>query len=127
LNLALRIARKYFFSKKKKNFINVISIISMTGVAVGTMALVIVLSVFNGLEDFIRSLYGTFDPDIEIVPGKGKSFIVEDHVLEKIAAIPGIGNAVKVIEDNVYVKYRDAEMVVKLKGVGESFLEDSRL
>jgi lipoprotein-releasing system permease protein len=127
LNLALRIARKYFFSRKKKNFINIISIISMTGVAVGTMALVIVLSVFNGLEDFIRSLYGSFDPDIEIVPRTGKSFPAEDQMIEKIASIPGISNVVKVIEDNVYVKYRDAEMVVKLKGVDDNFLENSRL
>lgn len=99
----------------------------MTGVAVGTMALVIVLSVFNGLEDFIRSLYGSFDPDIEIVSRQGKSFVLEDQMMERIASISGIGNVVKVIEDNAYVKYRDSEMVVKLKGVDGNFLEDSRL
>jgi lipoprotein-releasing system permease protein len=99
----------------------------MTGVAVGTMALVIVLSVFNGLEDFIRSLYGSFDPDIEIVLQTGKSFVPDEGLLEKLSAVQGTRNVVKVIEDNVYVKYRDAEMVVKLKGVDEGFLEDTRL
>jgi lipoprotein-releasing system permease protein len=127
LNLPLLIAKKYFFSRKKKNFINVISIISMTGVAVGTLALVIVLSVFNGLEEFIRSLYGSFDPDIKVMPVKGKSFELDPESLREISSLDGVSNVVKVIEDNAYVKYRDAEMVVKLKGVGENFLEDHRL
>lgn len=99
----------------------------MTGVAVGTLALVIVLSVFNGLEEFIRSLYGSFDPDIKVMPVKGKSFELDPESMKEISSLEGVKNVVKVIEDNAYVKYRDAEMVVKLKGVGENFLEDHRL
>ncbi len=99
----------------------------MTGVAVGTLALVIVLSVFNGLEEFIRSLYGSFDPDIKVLPIKGKSFVLQPGLIEEISSIGGVINVVKVIEDNAYVKYRDAEMVVKLKGVDENFLLDHRL
>lgn len=93
----------------------------------GTLALVIVLSVFNGLEEFIRSLYGSFDPDIKVVPIKGKSFIPDQGYMEEISSLEGVSNVVKVIEDNAYVKYRDAEMVVKLKGVDENFLDDHRL
>ena len=104
-----------------------ISIISMIGVAVGTMALVIVLSVFNGLEGFIRSLYGSFDPDIKVVPLKGKSFSLDQISMEDISKIGGIGQMIQVIEDNAYVKYRDAEMVVKLKGVNDNFLKMNRL
>jgi len=99
----------------------------MTGVAVGTMALVIVLSVFNGLEDFIRSLYNSFDPDIKVVPVKGKSFHFDQNSLDKISEIKGIGFITKVIEDNAYVKYRDAEMVVTMKGVDDNFLHFDRL
>jgi lipoprotein-releasing system permease protein len=99
----------------------------MMGVAVGTLALVIVLSVFNGLEEFIRSLYGSFDPDIKVVPIKGKSFTLEQDLFVEISSMEGVANVVKVIEDNAYVKYRDAEMVIKLKGVGENFLQDHRL
>jgi lipoprotein-releasing system permease protein len=99
----------------------------MIGVAVGTMALVIVLSVFNGLEGFIRSLYGSFDPDIKVVPLKGKSFPADRIRIEEISDIPGISEVIRIIEDNAYVKYRDAEMVVKLKGVDENFLEVNRL
>jgi lipoprotein-releasing system permease protein len=127
LNLSLFIAKKYFFSKKKKNFINVISIISMVGVAVGTMALVIVLSVFNGLEGFIRSLYGSFDPDIKVVPVRGKSFELDQIRMDEIEKIQGIGQVIHAIEDNTYVKYRDSEMVVTLKGVNENFLKASLL
>lgn len=99
----------------------------MAGVAVGTLALVVVLSVFNGLEEFIRSLYGSFDPDIKVVPIKGKSFVMDQNLIQDISSIEGIINVVKVIEDNAYVRYRDAEMFVKLKGVDENFLEDHRL
>jgi len=127
LNLPIFIARKYFFSKKKRNFINVISLISMVGVAVGTMALVVVLSVFNGLEGFIRSLYSSFDPDIKVVPLQGKSFLIDSLSLNLIRDLEGIEFVSEVIEDNAYVKFRDAEMVVKLKGVDHNFIKNTRL
>ncbi len=99
----------------------------MAGVAVGTLALVIVLSVFNGLEDFIRQLYGSFDPDVKVVPLKGKSFVLDEDTWFDMQSVNGIRLISKVIEDNVYVKYRDSEMVVKLKGVDDNFLEHDRL
>jgi lipoprotein-releasing system permease protein len=127
LNVSFFIARRYFGSKKKKNFINIISNISMVGVAIGTMALVIVLSVFNGLEDLIRSLYSSFDPEIKITASTGKSFEVDDHFLEKINNVKGVDIVTEVIEDNAYARYRDAEMVVKIKGVGNNFIDQQRI
>lgn len=99
----------------------------MAGVAVGTMALVVVLSVFNGLEEFIRSLYSSFDPDIKVLPLQGKSFLMDSMSLNLIRDIEGIEFVSEVIEDNAYVKFRDAEMVVKLKGVDHNFLKNTRL
>jgi len=127
VRLPLFIARKYFLSKKKKNFINVISIISMLGVAVGTMALVIVLSVFNGLEDLIRNLNESFDPELKIEPTTGKSFELTTDFLSGIKAIEGVEIVTQVVEDNAYVKYKNDEMVVKLKGVEKNFIDHHRL
>lgn len=127
MNLPLLIARKYFLSKKKKNFINVISIISMIGVAIGTAALVIVLSVFNGLEDLIRSLNQSFDPELKIEAVKGKSFELHADFLEGVKAIEGVGIVTQVVEDNAYARYKNDEMVVKLKGVEANFIDHHRL
>ena len=127
MNLPAFIARRYFLSKKKKNFINVISIISMLVVGIATMALVIVLSVFNGLEGLLRSLYGTFDPQIEIRAAEGKSFIYEPSLKEKIYGIENISSIAETIEDNALIKYKNAQRVVRLKGVSQDFLDQKRL
>ncbi|MCK5702889.1 MAG: ABC transporter permease, partial [Cyclobacteriaceae bacterium] len=127
MNLPLFIARKYFLSKKKKNFINVISIISMSGVAVGTMALVIVLSVFNGLEDLIKGLNKNFDPELKVMASNGKSFELTSEFLDGIKAIEGVEIVTQVVEDNAYAKYKNDEMVVKLKGVEKNFIDHHRL
>jgi len=127
VNLPFFVARKYFLSKKKKNFINIISLISMGAVAMGTMALVIVLSVFNGLEDLIRSLHNYFDPELKITSNVGKSFEVSDSLIQVVKATPGVKVVTQVVEDNAYVKYKNAEMVVKLKGVEENFIEHHRI
>jgi lipoprotein-releasing system permease protein len=127
VNLPLFIARKYFLSKKKQNFINIISMLSMLGVAVGTMALVIVLSVFNGLEELIRGLNQNFDPELKIEATKGKSFQLSSEMLESIKATPGVEILTQVVEDNAYVKYKNDEMVVKLKGVEGNFIDHHRM
>ncbi|MEK6479539.1 ABC transporter permease [Catalinimonas sp. 4WD22] len=127
MNLSLLIARRYFRSKKKKNFIQVISNISMVGVAIGTMALVVVLSVFNGLEDLIRESYNTFDPEIKIVPQQGKTFEVSDSLINKISQVEGVSIVTEVIEDKALLGYQDAQMVVTLKGVSDNFIDQNRL
>lgn len=127
MNLPLFIAKRYFFSKRKKNFINLISILSMVGVAFSTAALIIVLSVFNGLEDLLRSLNSSFDPELKIEIVKGKSFEVDDALRKKIQEIEGIEIVTDVIEDYAYMRYRDADMVVTIKGVSDNFLDQHRL
>ena len=125
MNFPFFIARKYFLSGKKKNFINVISIISMAVVAIGTMSLIIALSVFNGLENLLRTMYGNFDPDIVITPSTGKSFIIDDILFNKIENMEGVQAVSQVIEDNVLVRYKEAQRVVRLKGVSTAFDEYS--
>jgi lipoprotein-releasing system permease protein len=127
LNLPFFIARRYLFSKRKANFINVISILSMGGVAFITAALIIVLSVFNGLEDLLRSINNSFDPEIKVQPTEGKSFEVSESMLSKIKAVPGVEVVTEVIEDYAYIRYRDAVQVVTLKGVGDNFLAQNRI
>ena len=104
-----------------------ISLISMIGVALGTAALVVVLSVFNGLEDLIRSLYGSFDPEIKIEAAEGKWFEMSDSLQQVVQNTPGVEVVSEVIEDNALIRYRDSEMVVRLKGVSDNFMEQKRL
>lgn len=127
MNLSLFIARRYFLSKRKKNFINIISMLSMTGVAFATAALIIVLSVFNGLEVLLSSLYTSFDPELKVEAAKGKSFEVNDALIQSIEVVPGVKIITQVIEDYAYVRYRDADIVVTLKGVSDNFIDQHRL
>jgi lipoprotein-releasing system permease protein len=127
MNVPLLIARRYFLSKKKRNIISIISNISMIGVAVGTMALIIVLSVFNGLEDLVRTLYGKSDPDLLVTAVQGKSFEVEEKMLRGLRQLPGVGLLTEVIEDNALLQYHDRQMVVKMKGVSENYYTQSQI
>jgi lipoprotein-releasing system permease protein len=127
VNLPLLIARKYFFSRRKRNFINIISLISMTGVAVCTAALIIVLSVFNGLEDLMRSLYTSFDPELKVAPREGKSFVYDSEFEARLLAVPGVSHITEVIEDYAYLKYRDSEVIATIRGVSDNFLDKQRL
>ncbi|MFT4733213.1 MAG: lipoprotein-releasing system permease protein [Marivirga sp.] len=104
-----------------------LSIISMLAVAIGTMALVIVLSVFNGLEDLIRSLYNSFDADLKISLNEGKFFNADDSLLNKIQQTEGIAEIIKIVEDNVLVKYNGGETVVRMKGIDNAYSYASRL
>lgn len=103
-----------------------LSRISMIGVAVGTMALVVVLSVFNGLEDLIKGLYASFDADLKVMPVEGKSFEVDDAFLEQIKGLEGVEILTEVIEDNALVRYGDHQVVATLKGVSDNFIAQER-
>ncbi len=127
MNLPLFIARRYFLSKRKKNFINIISILSMVGVAFSTAALIIVLSVFNGFGHLLSTLYNSFDPEIKIEATKGKSFEVSPKMLSTLRSIEGVEVITEVIEDYAYLRYRDADMVVTMKGVSDSFIDQHRI
>jgi lipoprotein-releasing system permease protein len=127
LNLSYFIARRYLFSKRKKNFINVIAILSAVAIAFSTAALIIVLSVFNGLDDLLRGLNNSFDPEIKIEAKKGKSFEVNDALLRSVNQIDGIAIVTEVIEDYAYVRYREANQIVTLKGVSNNFIDQHRI
>ncbi|MCU0451646.1 MAG: FtsX-like permease family protein [Bernardetiaceae bacterium] len=123
MNAAYFIARRYLFSKKKKNFINIISIIAVVGVAVGTAALIIVLSVFNGLRELTVGLYTAYHPQIQITPAEDKSFEVTDSLRAVLRGIAGVAAVTEVIEDNALLRYDDVQMAVNVKGVSENFAQ----
>lgn len=127
MNLSLFIARRYLLSKRKKNFINVISIISVVAVAIITTAIIIVLSIFNGLGDLIQSLNNSFDPEIKIVATKGKSFEVDNDFLKKVASVRGVEVVTEVIEDFAYARYNNANQLVTVKGVSDNFIDQHRI
>ena len=127
MKLEFFIARRYLLSRRKKNFINIISILSLVGVAFSAAAIIIVLSVFNGLGDLLRSLNNSFDPEIKIEAVQGKSFPVSDSLLKKIEAVEGVALVTEVIEDYAYVRYRDANQVITLKGVSDNFIDQHRI
>ena len=126
MNLSYFIAARYFRSKKKRNFITVLSTISMIGVAVGTMALVIVMSVFNGLEDLIKSLFASFDAELKIEVVEGKSFLTNEEWLDSIRNLEGVAILTEVIEDNALLDYNGHQMVARIKGVSDNFLDQGR-
>jgi lipoprotein-releasing system permease protein len=127
LNLPFFIARRYLISKRKANFINIIAILSIGGIAFSTAALIIVLSVFNGLEDLLRSLNNSFDPEIKVEARAGKSFESSPELIRKIKAIEGVDLVTEVIEDYAYLRYRDFNQVVIIKGVSDNFLDQNRI
>jgi lipoprotein-releasing system permease protein len=121
LVLPLYIAKRYLISKKSHNIINIISLISVVGVTVGTMALIIVLSVFNGFEKLVLSLFNSFNPDLVISLNEGKTFRMDDIPAEEIRRIPGVLYLSETVEENALMKYRDKQYIVTLKGVSNDF------
>lgn len=127
MNLPTWIARRYFFSKKKRSFISWLSILSMLGVGVGTMALVIVLSVFNGMEELNRQIFRTFESDMTVSPKQGKRFVASPELLARLRQTPGVVLLTAVAQDNALAKYDDRQTVVRLKGVDDNYLQRQQL
>ena len=127
MKFSLFIAKRYLFSKKTHNAINIITGISITGVCVGTMALIVVLSVFNGFESLVVSLYNSFDSDIQITPQYGKTFSPSADFYNKIKAIEGVSNMSKVLEENALLKYHDKQYIATIKGIEPEYLQHTGL
>jgi lipoprotein-releasing system permease protein len=121
VKLSIYIAKRYLFAKKSRNAINVISSVSVAGVAVGTMALIIVLSVFNGLETLVRSIFNTFDPDLKITPAEGKTFIPDPARLTLLSSVNGVACYSLCLEENALLKYGDKQYIATIKGVDENY------
>ena len=115
------IAKRYLFAKKSRNAINVISAVSVAGVAVGTMALIIILSVFNGLEVLVTSIFNTFDPDLKITAAEGKTFIPDTLKLNLLARVDGVSCYSLTIEENALLKYGERQTIATIKGVDEHY------
>lgn len=121
MNLRFFIARRYIFSKKSTNVINIISGVTAAGLAVGTMALIVVLSVFNGLESLIVKRFNTFDTDLKVTPVTGKTFTPDTVFLAKLAVMPEVELFSETIEENALIRYNDIHHPFVIKGVDNRF------
>lgn len=121
MNLPLFIARRYFFSRKSHSIINLISAISVGGVVLAAMALVCTLSVFNGFQDLISSLFTEFDPVLKVLPAQGKTLRADDATLARLCADRDVASAAPTLEQLALVRYADNQLVVTLKGVDQRY------
>lgn len=124
---ALFIALRYLFSKKKHNIINIISIISTVGILVSTAALIIVLSVFNGLEDLVSKSFNQFNPDYKITLKEGKSFSTDLIDVDKILKINSIKSVQEIVSDLTLVSKQDKQILTHFKGVSADYPSQSKL
>lgn len=127
MHLPLFIAGRYLFAKKSHNVINIISAISAVGMAIGTAALIIILSIYNGFDELVKSTLSNVEPDILIAPAKGKVFIPEGEAFDRIKANPMVGEYNLILQENVFVDYDGHQGIAKAKGVDRAFEEDSPL
>ncbi len=125
MNFSFFIARRYLFSKKSTNVINVISGISVIGVLVGTAALVILLSAFNGLESWVVKLYNSFDPDLKIERVDHKRFTAQEFPFDKLKSLQEVAYVLPVLEENGMLTYNDAQFICTIKGVAPQFVRMS--
>ena len=121
MNLSFYIAKRYLFSKKSHNAINVISGVSVCGVALATLALVCTLSVFNGFQDLVATFFTAFDPELKITAASGKVFDAYDERIEKLRKLSEIEVFSESLEDNAMVQYNGKQAMVVIKGVEDNF------
>jgi len=122
LDFPFFVARRYLFAKKTQNTINLISAISVVGVAIGTMALIVVLSVFNGFDSLVHSLFNSFNPDLKITIKEGKRFSSELPSVIKLKQIKGVSYLTEVVEENALLKYGNKQYIATVKGVSNDFI-----
>ena len=121
MNLNLLIARRYFFSRKQKTVINIISWISLIGIAVSTAALIVVLSVYNGIGLLTQTLFNSFDPPLLVQPAQGKTFHTSDIPLAELGRLEGIEDISCIAEENAWITYRHNQAIVLLRGVDAAY------
>ena len=121
MNFSFYIAKRYLFSKKSHNAINVISGVSVCGVALATLALVCTLSVFNGFQDLVTTMFTAFDPELKITAVSGKVFDAQDDRIQSLRQMPEVEVFSESLEDNVMVQYKDRQAMAVIKGVEDNF------
>jgi len=127
LKLSIYIAKRYLFSKKSNNIINIITRVSISSVTIGAMALIVVLSVFNGFEQLVLTLFNTLIPDIQITVKEGKTFDALSIPSEKIKKINGVLYYTEVVEEKALIEYKTKQFLATLKGVGPEYQQMTRL
>ena len=127
MRLAWKIGRRYFSAKRSHNLINIISKVSLIGVGIGTMGLIIVLSVFNGFGNLVLSMYNSFDPDIRITPVQGKTFLPEAAKYDQLLKINGVKDITITLEENALLRYREHQFIATMKGVSRNFFITSSI
>jgi lipoprotein-releasing system permease protein len=121
LNFPFYIARRYVFARKSHNAINLIAAISVIGITVGTIAFIIVLSVFNGFDEVVHGMFNTFYADFEITPKQGKIFTIEDTLLQKMRSVNQVDDIAAIAEENALLVYGDRQAVGTVRGVTENY------
>lgn len=127
MNLPLFIAKRYLFAKKSHNVINIISLISAVGIAIGTTALVVVLSVYNGFEGLVKDIYSTYESDLVISPAKGKFFSPNGEHFDRIRNDERVHSLSEVLEENAFVTYARKESIATIKGVDSVYLSNPKI
>jgi len=127
VNFPIYIAKRYLFSKKSHNAINIISAISVCGVALATLALVCTLSVFNGFQDMVASFFTAFDPQIKITVAHGKTFDTKDERIQKIRTLKDVAVFTETLEENAMVQYKGRQAMAVIKGVQDNFEELTKI
>ncbi len=125
MNFPLYIARRYLFAKKSHNIINIISLISVVGMATGVMALVVVLSVFNGFDSLIKSMFSTFDADLKIQLVEGKTFPDSLAEIDSVRNHPSVAVFSEVLQENALFKYRKRQHIGIVKGVSRNYADQT--
>ena len=125
MNIAGFIAKRYLFAKKSHNVINIISAISAIGMAIGTAALIIILSIYNGFDSLIKSMMGNVEPDLLITPATGKTFIPEGNTYDWIYDQPSVKNMCCVLQEQVFINYDGQQSLAIAKGVDWIYEEES--
>ena len=123
----LHIALRYLFAKKSHNVINIISIISAAGIAIGSMALILILSVYNGFDNSIKQIYESYKADFVITPATGKVLTFTEDNVTDITGIKGIIAYEPILEENVFLKYGNRDAIVTIKGIQESYLNRNHI
>ena len=121
MNFPFFIAKRYFSTKKNSNFVHIISWVSLLGVAIGTTALILVLSVFNGFEDLVLKMYNSFDPHVKITADEGKVFNPEK--ISTVLDNSEFESSAYILEEKVLLKYQEKEFIATVKGVSETYQE----
>jgi len=127
LNTSIYIAQRYLFSRKKMHAINIISGISMLGVFVGSAALIIILSVFNGFEKVILSLYSNFTPEVKIEPAQGKTFDPNTPYFKQLNHNEALFSYTQTLQEKALIRYGDRQFIGTLRGVSKDFLKNPQL